>query len=101
MFKIAATVGTALLCAGLFTVLPGMTPDVAAGTPTAQPMGLHGETAITPTTGKADRLELRIPGSGCSQRAWPYYEADCLVDFDARWRGEPRRVRLVTTDRVN
>ena len=52
------------------------------------------------SAGKADRLDMRTPNS-CSQRAWPYYEADCLVDFDARWRGEPRKVRLVTTDRVN
>jgi hypothetical protein len=101
MIKIAATIGTALLCAGLLTVLPGMTPDVAAGTPKAQSVGVHGETASAPTTGKADRLDVRAPGSGCSQRAWPHYEPDCLADFDARWRGEPRRVRLVTTDRVN
>jgi hypothetical protein len=100
MIKIAATAGTALLFAGLLTVLPGMTPDVAAGTPNLR-SGIHAEATAAPTTGKADRLEVRIPGSGCSQRAWPYYEADCLVDFDARWRGEPRKVRLVTTDRVN
>ena len=49
----------------------------------------------------ADRLDVRASGSGCAQRAWPYYEADCLVDFDSRWRGEPRKVRLVTTDRIN
>ena len=45
--------------------------------------------------------ENGTPGSGCSHRAWPYYQQGCLADFDARWRGEPRKVRLVTTDRLN
>jgi hypothetical protein len=93
--KIAGTIGAALLCAGLMTMLP--TPDVAAGTPTLHSTGAPGESSIEQPTGKADRLDVRAPGSGCSQRAWPYYEADCL---DARWRGEPRKVRLVTIDRV-
>ena len=98
MIKLAASIGAALLCAGLLTVLP--TPDVAAGTPTAQSTAVRGESMTEQSAGKADRLDMRTPNS-CSQRAWPYYEADCLVDFDARWRGEPRKVRLVTTDRVN
>ena len=99
MIKFAATIGAALLCAGVLTVLP--TPDVAAGTPTAQSTAVDGESGAAPATGKADRLDVRAPGNGCSQRAWPYYEADCLVDFDARRGGEPRKVRLVTTDRIN
>jgi hypothetical protein len=98
MIKLAATIGAALLCAGLLTVLP--TPDVAAGTPTAQSTAVHGGNVTEQSAGKADRLDMRTPGNGCSQRAWPYYEADCLVDFDSRWRGEPRKVRLVTIDRV-
>jgi hypothetical protein len=101
MLKIAATIGTALLCAGLLTVLPGMAPDVAAGTPKAQPVGTHGETASEQPAGKADRLDARVAGGGCSERAWPYYGQDCLVDFEARGRAEPRKVRLVTTDRIH
>jgi hypothetical protein len=30
-----------------------------------------------------------------------HYEQGCLTDLDARWRGEPRKVRVVTTDRLN
>ena len=101
MLKIAATIGTALLCAGLLTLLPGMARDVAAGTPKAQPVGAYGEIASEQPAGKADRLDARAAGTDCSQRAWPYYQQDCLVDFAARWRGEPRKVRLVTTDRLN
>ena len=101
MLKFAATIGTALLCAGLLTVLPGVAPEVAAGTPKAQPVRAHGESPAEPGTRKGDRMDARAPGNGCSQRAWPYYEADCLVGSDTRGRGGPRQVRLVTLDRIN
>jgi hypothetical protein len=98
MFRAAIAVGAAVLSATLLIVLPGMTPRVAAGTPQPEAAApVHA--AVQQPVAKADRLD-RVPGAGCSQRAWPYYDQDCLVDFDARWRGEPRKVRLITTDRL-
>ena len=57
MIKLAATIGAAVLCAGLLTVLP--TPDVAAGTPTAQSTAVRGESMTEQSAGKADRLDMR------------------------------------------
>ena len=100
MIKTAAVVGFAALVAG-FVAFAG--PNVQASTPKAETIVAPVEIAapVAPgATAKADRLELKTPGAGCSQRAWPYYEQGCLVDFEARWNGEPRKVRLVTTDRL-
>jgi len=82
MLKAATTIGAAALLAAVVTAWPA--PRVEAGTQDALP--------------KADSAG---PATSCTQRAWPYYSPDCLVDFDARWRGEPRKVRIVTTDRLN
>src|SRR5712691_4557734 len=86
MIKAAITVATAAALAGFLVVLPGM--NVEAGTPKP-------ETApkVEAAVEKPAALETRAPG--CTQRAWPYYEKDCLTG------GEPRRVRLITLDRVN
>ena len=83
MIKAAVAIGSATILAGLISALPA--PKVEAGTPA--------------TVATLD-LAAQKPGVGCSQRAWPYYEQGCATDFDARWRGEPRQVRLVTTDRL-
>jgi hypothetical protein len=90
MIKAAITIGSIML-AGLVSMMPA--PDVRAGTPSTQ----VGTAASTQPVG----AQAPAPANACSQRAWPYYEQGCLVDFDARWRGEPRKVRLVTTDRLN
>ena len=45
---------------------------------------------------KADRQAAGAPAA-CTSRAWPY-ASDCT--FAARWQGERRPVRLVTTDRL-
>jgi hypothetical protein len=100
MIKTAATVGAAALVAGFVAFVA---PNVQAGTPKSEMIVPPVETVLPATPAaapKADRLEVKAPGAGCSQRAWPYYEQDCLVNFEARWNGEPRKVRLVTTDRV-
>ena len=88
MIKAAITVATAAALAGFLTVLPGM--NVEAGTPKAEVAPKVETTVEKPA---ADRLETRA--AGCSQRAWPYYEKDCLTG------GEQLRVRLITLDRVN
>ena len=84
MIKAAITVATAAALAGFLAVLPGM--DVEAGTPKP-------DTAPRVEAAVEKPLDTRV--AGCSQRAWPYYEKDCLTG------GEPRRVRLITLDRVN
>ena len=82
MIKAAATLGTAIALAALVSALPA--PPVAAGpAPTDSPM------------------KIETQSTACTQRAWPYYGQDCDTGFDARWRGEPRQVRLVTTDRLH
>jgi hypothetical protein len=93
MLKAAITTGSVAIFAGLVSIMPA--PGVQAGTPNAQ-MG-----AAASIQHPAAGTETPAIAAGCSQRAWPYYEQGCLVDFDARWRGEPRKVRLVTTDRLN
>jgi hypothetical protein len=98
MFRAALAVGAAVLSATLLLVLPGMAP-VAAGTPQAERVAAPVHAGVPQLAAKADPLD-RIPGAACSRNAWPYYEQDCLVDFDARWRGEPRKVRLVAPDRL-
>jgi hypothetical protein len=82
MIKIAFTICTAAVLAAVVSALPA--PPVEARTPKAEP---------------ATKIETQ--SSPCAQRAWPYYGQDCVIDFDARWGGEPRKVRLITTDRLN
>jgi hypothetical protein len=87
MTKTFAAVATAAFIAALATILPGITA-VSANTPD-QPVQ-------QPAT-KADRVV--VPAAACTPRAWPYNDSDCT--FQARWQGEKRPVRLVTTDRLN
>jgi hypothetical protein len=82
MIKAAATLGAALVLAAIVSALPA--PPVAAG-----------QELVAPVT------QIETQTAACTQRAWPYYGQDCDNGFDARWRGEPRKVRLVTTDRLN
>jgi len=87
MLKIAAAVSGALLLAGAVVLLPGMTPLVNAG-------------ASQPTVNshaKADRLDIRNYGPGCSERSWPYYEASCIRNAE---NSDVKKVRIVTTDRL-
>ena len=97
MIKLAITIGAAAMLAGVLTILPGMAPNVEAGTPAVE-SALRGAEVPAPAA-KQDRLSV-ASGVPCAQRAWPYYGQDCVVDFDSRFRGEPRKVRLVTTDRL-
>ncbi|MFL4967608.1 MAG: hypothetical protein ACJ8EN_08920 [Xanthobacteraceae bacterium] len=93
MIKAAITIGSAAILAGLVSVMPA--PGVQAGTPNAQ---IGAAAALTQPSGAETPP---VDGVCSQQRAWPYYDQGCLADFDARWRGEPRKVRLVTTDRLN
>ena len=83
MIKILAAVSGAAFLAGIVVLLPGMTPIDPATSQLAY--------------GKADRLDIRSYGPGCSERGWPYYEATCLRTTD---NAEVKRVRVITTDRL-
>jgi hypothetical protein len=80
MFKSISLIATAALIAGAVTVLPALSGQVAANEPQA--------------LAKSDRLPEKVFGAGCSQRAWPYYETNCLRDG-----GQSRQVRVVGLER--
>jgi hypothetical protein len=84
MLKTFTTIAAAAVVAALVTAWPA--PRVEAG---------------TPALGTVPSVENAATATACTQRAWPYYGQGCATDFDARWRGEPRKVRIVTTDRLN
>ena len=86
MYKILAAVVAASVFAGAAVMSPGLTETVEA----------HALKAGA----KTDRLDLKSYGPACSQRGWPYYEADCLRNGTSATR-DARQVRLVTTDRLS
>ena len=64
MIKAFSAVAFAALIAAALTVLPGFAPQVEASVPVA--------------LAKGDRLDIEQVGRGCSQQAWPNFEASCL-----------------------
>ena len=82
MKLIAAVTGAALL-AGTVVLLSGMGPIDPATSALAY--------------GKADRLDIRSYGPGCSEHGWPYYEITCLRSVD---NGDVKRVRVITVNRL-
>jgi hypothetical protein len=81
--KTISAIAAAAIGAAVILALPGFSPQVEAGTGTHSP-------AV-----KGDRLT----GAACSQRAWPYYEPQCLRDAK-NVRGQARVVRIVSTDKL-
>jgi hypothetical protein len=84
MIKALSAVAIAALVAAALTLLPGFAPRVEASVPQA--------------LAKGDRLDIHTVGPGCSQKAWPNFEASCL-----RVAGSKitiREARLVTADRT-
>src|SRR5262245_12569288 len=85
MIKTVTAISAAALVAGVITFLPMISPKVEASTPQAAP--------------KADRIDVRTPGTACSQRGWPHYEPACLRDA-RETAGAARAVRIISTDRL-
>jgi hypothetical protein len=85
MIKALSAVAIAAVVAAALTILPGFAPKVEASTPQA--------------LAKGDRLDIHAVGPGCSEKAWPNFEASCL-----RVAGSKtmiiRQARLVTADRT-
>jgi hypothetical protein len=84
MLKALSAISLAALVAAALTVLPGFTPQVEASVPQA--------------LAKADRLDAHSVGAGCSQKAWPNFEASCLRV--AGTKAMIQQARLVTADRT-
>ena len=82
IYKALSAIAAAAFGAALVLAIPGFSPEVEARTP--------------PPVVQADRLDIQPAAPACNQQAWPYYEAGCLQ----RPNGQPRTVRVVTTDRV-
>ena len=57
------------------------------------------EASSPPAAAKSDRLDLHPTGAACSQRAWPYYESNCVRD-PMQPAGQAREVRVVFLDRL-
>ncbi|WP_315730046.1 MULTISPECIES: hypothetical protein [unclassified Bradyrhizobium] len=64
MIKALSAIAVAAFVAAALTILPGFAPKVEASVP--QPLA------------KGDRLDIRPIGRGCSEQAWPNFEAACL-----------------------
>lgn len=85
IYKALSAIAAAAFGAAVVLALPGFSPEVEARTP--------------PPVVKSDRLDIQPAAAPtCSQQAWPYYDASCLRG--SRSNGQPRTVRLVTTDRI-
>jgi hypothetical protein len=85
IYNILSAIAVAALGAAAVTVLPGLSPDVEAGT--------------SAPVSQTDRIEARSPASECSQLAWPYYDVACQHDR-TQASGQARVVRIVSTDRL-
>jgi hypothetical protein len=87
MIKALSAIAVAALIAAALTVLPGFAPQVEASVPQA--------------LAKGDRLDVHTVGTGCSEKAWPNFEASCLRAAGAKTKTIAiREVRLVTADRT-
>jgi hypothetical protein len=84
MIKTLSAIAIAAFVAAALTVLPGFAPQVEASVPQA--------------LAKGDRLDIHAVGAGCSQKAWPNFEASCLRLAGSKAR--IREARLVTADRT-
>jgi hypothetical protein len=83
--RVLSALAAIALGAAVMLAMPGFSPEVEARTP--------------PAAVKGDRLDRHPIGQDCSERAWPYYEPNCLRDL-SRPNGKARNVRVVTTDRI-
>lgn len=84
MIKVLSATTIAAIVAAALTLLLSLSPQLKA--------------SIPQTPAKGDRLDIHATGPGCSQKAWPNFEATCL-----RVAGTKimiRETRLVTANRT-
>jgi hypothetical protein len=80
MLRTIYAIVAAAIIAACLVFAPSLSPQVEAGAPSA--------------TGKADRADARPIAGDCSERPWPYMEANCLRDT-RNPMGQAREVRFV------
>src|SRR5580692_3865151 len=80
MLKTVYAIVAAAIIAACLVLAPSLSPQVEAGAPSA--------------TGKSDRADARPIAGDCSERPWPYMEANCLRDT-RNPMGQAREVRFV------
>jgi hypothetical protein len=80
MLKTVYAIVAAAIIAACLVLAPSLSPQVEAGAPSA--------------TGKSDRADARPLAGDCSERPWPYMEANCLRDTRNPF-GTAREVRFV------
>jgi hypothetical protein len=84
--RVLSGVAAAVVGAAVVLAMPGFSPSVEAQT--------------SSPAAKTDRLDYRPLGTACSERAWPYYGAQCLRDRREA-AGQARVVRIVSTDHLS
>jgi len=94
MLKIIAICTAAGFVVCPLSLMPAALSQVETGATIGAP-ALTSSVAV-----KGDRLDIGARGAACSQRAWPYYDSDCLYD-GMRAAGEVHKVRLIFTDRLS
>jgi hypothetical protein len=103
MSKVICAVGAAALGAALVMVLPGFSPELQAhaGNPDLGLVVFFQAASFESQTPppKADRIDFRPVGTACSEKAWPYFEPNCLRDRNNAM-GAARPVRVIPTDRA-
>jgi hypothetical protein len=55
--------------------------------------------ANTPAGANSDSLPAQKYGPACSQKAWPYYDNDCVRDY-RQATTQTTKVRFVSVDRL-
>jgi hypothetical protein len=81
MAKSVTVVAVAGLMAGLAALSMSAIPEAKA---TSQPA----------VAAKGDRLPMRVRGTACSMRSWPYYDQNCQFDL-RRSANDAGEVRLI------
>ncbi len=80
MIKTVYAVAVAAIVAACFVAFPSLSMSVQASSPVPG--------------AKSDRADIRPLGTGCSQNAWPYFEAACLRDV-SHPLAQPLQARIV------
>lgn len=86
MAKSVTVVAVAGLMAGLGALSISAVPEAQA----------QAQSQLAVAHAKGDRLPMRVSGTACSLRSWPYYEQNCQFDLrrPANNAGEVRFIGL-------
>jgi hypothetical protein len=91
MSNAVALVGVAAVVSAGIAALPLASPHPRQAIPQMQ--------AAQDAQSERNVVPSKSVGVKCSERAWPYYESDCLL-HPASQPGAPRKARLITVDRI-